>query len=484
VAARAATHPQLSMTTLAGELRDAGARLDTLTSDDPHTTVRAVFSWSYHALTTEAARLLRLLGLHPGPDISAAAAASLAAVPLSRVRLLLAELTRANLIVEHIPGRYTFHDLLRAYAIEQAHRIDPDEQRHAATGRTLDHYLHTAHTAAQLLYPVREPITLTPPRPGTGPEHPADYEQALAWFTAEQAVLLAAVDHAAATGFDIHTWQLAWTLYDFLHRRGHWHDQATTQKAAVAAAGRLADPPAQASAHRLLANAYTELSRFDDAHTHMRHALDLTAQVGDRVGQAHTHHRLAHMWERQDRHTEALDHARQALNLFRAASHRRGQAAALNTVGWCHTLLGDHQQALTYCQRALTLLQELDNRPGQAATRDSLGHAHHHLGHHTQAITCYQHALDLYRDLGDRYQKTETLARLGDTHHTTGNPDAARDAWQQALTILDQLNHPHAEHIRTKLTTLNIHPGSAEDTDEHGAADSIPATSRSGESAN
>jgi hemerythrin-like domain-containing protein len=66
---------------------------------------------------------------------------------MNQVRPPLAELTRANLLVEHTGGRYTLHDLLRAYATPLAHTVDPDEQRHAATARVLDHYLHTAHAA-------------------------------------------------------------------------------------------------------------------------------------------------------------------------------------------------------------------------------------------------------------------------------------------------------------------------------------------------
>jgi hypothetical protein len=200
------------------------------------------------------------------------------------VRPLLAELTRASLLVEHTPGRYTFHDLLRAYATDLAHSTDTDRQRHDATHRMLDHYLHTAHTADRLLYPTRDLITLTTLQPGATPEHPADHEQAMAWLTAEHAVLLAAVDHAAATGFDTHTWQLAWTLRTFFERRGHWHDCAATGRAAVAAAGRLADSTAQAHAHRTLASAYTQLSCFDDAHTQLRHALDLYRQASDQAG--------------------------------------------------------------------------------------------------------------------------------------------------------------------------------------------------------
>jgi tetratricopeptide (TPR) repeat protein len=479
VAARAAAHRHVPLRFLAGELRDTHDRLTTLsTTDDPYTDVRAVFSWSYHALTPDAARLFRLLGLHPGPDLAAPAAASLAGLPASTVRPMLAELTRASLLVEHTPGRYTFHDLLRAYATDLTHTTDPDQQRRDATHRMLDHYLHTAHLADRLLYPSRDPITLTPPQPRVTLQHTADYQQAMAWFTTERPVLLAAVDHAAALGFDTHTWQQAWTLSTFLNRQGHWHDLAVTGRAAVAAAGRLADPAAQARAHLGLARAYTRLGHFDDADTQLRHALNLYRQVGDQAGQAHTYNNLAHLWERQGRYAQALDHARQALALFRAAGYQAGQAYALNAVGWYHALLGDYQQALTCCQQALTLFQELDDRYGQANTWDSLGYAHH-LGHHEQAITCYQHAFTLFRDLGDRYYEATILTHLGDTHHTAGDPDAARDAWQQALTILDDLDHPDADTVRTKLHHLDPTSPRGEqmiEGHEQGTAGRVPAT--------
>jgi DNA-binding SARP family transcriptional activator/Tfp pilus assembly protein PilF len=455
VAANAATNPNRSLAALAEQLRHSQDRLDVLsTSDTPATDVRAVFSWSYRALSEEAVRLFRLLGLHPGPDFSVAAAASLAAQPIDQVRPLLNELVGAHLLVEHAPGRYTLHDLLRTYAAEQAHRMDPDEQRRAATVRMLEHYLHTAYTAARLLDSGRDPITLKPLQAGVTPEHLVDHDQALEWFAAERAVLLAAVDHAAAAGSDTYTWQLAWSLDTFLDRRGHWHDLAAVQLAAVAAAGRLADPPVQARAHRLLGLTYSQLGRFDDAHTHLRHALDLTIQTGDLVGQANAHRILGYVCERQGRHGDALDCAKQAHDLFRVAGHRVGQASTLNAVGWFHALLGDHRQALTCCRQALTLFQELDNTHGQAATWDSLGYAHHHLGHHAQAITCYQHALNLYRDLSDRYDEADILIHLGDTHQAAGNPEAAKEAWQHALTILEQLDHPNADHARAKLANL------------------------------
>jgi tetratricopeptide (TPR) repeat protein len=455
VAARAATRPQLPLNTLAGELRDASGRLGALTTDDPYADVRAVFSWSYQALTPDAARLFRLLGLHPGPDIAAAAAGSLAGLPASTIRPLLAELTGASLLVEHVPGRYSLHDLLRAYASDLAQRIDPDQQRQAATHRILDHYLHTAHTADRLLFPARDLITLAPPAPGVTPQQPADHKQAWDWFTVERAVLLAAVEHAAATGFDTHTWQQAWALETFLYLRGRWHDQATTGRAAVAAAHRLADPIAQVRTYHNLARAYTRLGRFDDAHTSFSHALDLATQAGDQTRQAHIHHNLGYLWERRANYRQARDHARQALALYQATGHQPGQAYALNAIGWYHALLGDYQQALTACQQALTLFQELDDRQGQATTWDSIGYAHHHLGDYSQAVKCYQHTLTLYRDIGNHYLEATVLIRLGDTHHATGNHHAARDDWQQALTILEELDHPDAEQVRTKIAGLD-----------------------------
>jgi tetratricopeptide (TPR) repeat protein len=455
VAARVAARPQLPMAALVGELRDARDRLDVLVGDDPYTDVRAVLSWSYRALTPDAARLFRLLGLHPGPDLSMPAAASLAALPQPRVRALLFELTRANLLVEHVAQRYVFHDLLRAYATDLTHTVDSDDQRRAATLRTLDHYLHTAHAAAWLLFPYRDPITPAAAEPGVTPEQLTDERQARAWFTAEQAVLIAAVDHAAGNGFDVHTWQLACAHGDFLDRRGHWNDHAATGRAAVSAADRLADPTAQGRAHLYLAIPYIWLGRHDDADIHLHRALDLAVQADDPVGQGRIHAALSLVRERQGRYTDAFEHSEQALALSRSHGHRHGQAMDLNNFGWDHALLGDHELALTYCQQALTQLQALGNRYGEAAAWDSLGYAHHHLGHHAEAITCYQRAIDLARDLGDPYNVAGTLVHLGDTHNAAGDPHAARDIWQQAVSILDDLDHPDADEVRTKLATLD-----------------------------
>jgi DNA-binding SARP family transcriptional activator len=455
VAARAATHPELPLGALAAELGDIGTRLDALADDDPVADLRAVFSWSYTALTPAAARLLRLLGLHPGPDISTAAAASLAALAETQVRPLLTELTTTNLIAEHRPGRYTFHDLLRAYATDLAQYTDTTDQRRAATARMLDHYLHTAYAADRLLMPARQPIALASASAGTMPEQPATRQQAFAWFSTEHPVLLAVVQHAAATGMDLHTWQLTWSLTDYFKLHGHWHDHIDVSLAAVVAADRMANPAIQTHAHRILATAYRRIHRDTEARSHLDRALDYARQADDIVGQAAVHTSITSAEERLGNYAVALDHTYQALDLFIRAGDHGGMAHALNGVGWLLAHLGEHQPALTYCQQSLAKYDEIGDRYGQAASWDSLGYIHRHLGNHARAISCYQHAIDQCRDAGDRYNEAISIAGLADTHYANGDPAAARTAWQGALTILHNLSHPDADDIRARIKQLD-----------------------------
>jgi tetratricopeptide (TPR) repeat protein len=456
-AARAAARPGFALAALAAELADAADRLDALDAGDPGSSVRAVFSWSYRQLTPDAARIFRLLGIHPGPDISIPAAASLAGTTEADARRLLRELARAHMIAEHVPGRYAFHDLLRAYAAEQAHAHDNQNDRDAAVGRVLDHYLHTAARAALLLNPAKELVALPPPRPGAAAGQPADYSQALAWFEAEHQVLLAAVTHAAGSGFDSHAWQLPWALGAFLQPRGHWHEWAATQRIALAAAARLGDTAAQAQSGRLLALACTDLGDHDQARGHYASSLTLYQQLGNRLGEAKIHQNLAFLAQRQGCYADALSHAEQALRLYQAIGDKPGEAEALNNVGWCHGLLGDYQQARAFCRQALTLCAEAGNRWLEGYAWDSLGYAEQHAGNLAEAAACYQRALSLHRESGDRFLEAETLTGLGDTHHAAGQLAQAQEAWQQALAILDDLQHPDADQVRARLASTNDH---------------------------
>lgn len=451
VAARAAAQPALPLAALAAELRGSEGRLDALDGGEASSEVRAVFSWSYRALGPEAARLFRLLGLHPGPDATLPAVAALAGIPTARARALLAELVRGHLLTEQPAGRFALHDLLRAYATELVAALDDDAVRRGAAHRMFDHYLHTAHRADALLTPRPTPAALPPAQPGVTTAELTDHRQAQSWFTAEQQVLLAAVEQAPAHGFPGHTWRLASALTTYLDRHGNRRALIAAHTTALDAARREGDVVGQAEAHRGLGLAEDRLERPDEARTHYLRALELFGEAGDDAGQARIHQHLSRMSEAHGRHEEALGHAHDSLAHHRAAGDRAGESAALNHIGWILAQLGHHHQALVHCRQALEPARETGDLNGQAHIQDSLGWIRHRLGEHTEAVDHYQQARELFHQTGDRQGEAAGLVCLGDIHDTTGRPYPARIAWTRALAVTAELGLPDADPLRAGL---------------------------------
>ena len=166
VAAGLRHHPAWTVTDLAAELATARDRLAALQAED--VSVAAAFDLSYQDLTAGQQRLFRRLGLHPGADIDAYAAAALDDTDLQATRRRLGELYDQNLIGEPARGRYRLHDLLREYARARAAADDAADNQ-AAIGRLLDYYLHTAVAAGQHVA-WRTSIAGPPP---PGPRRPA-----------------------------------------------------------------------------------------------------------------------------------------------------------------------------------------------------------------------------------------------------------------------------------------------------------------------
>ncbi|WP_433894036.1 AfsR/SARP family transcriptional regulator [Streptomyces sp. CA-111067] len=464
-AARAIVTPTLSVADLVAALADVRDRLDILDTGDAGTDLRAVFSWSYEHLTEPAARLFRLLSLHPGPDVSGAAAASLAGIPPAEAGRALRELTRAHLVVEHVTGRFTFHDLLRAYAAELAGRHDGDEVRRDAVVRLLDHYLHTAVAAERLLVPGPAAPPPDGPAAGTRPERLGDARQAARWMDQEHQVLLAVAAHTDVYGFDARSSRLAWIVMSLFGRRG---PQPPTDKGPAGAQVPARDTPEPASGapapgglareawqggaparvHRGLGPHYSWLVEYPDVLAHLERFAAVYRDLDDQTGLAHIHFGTGAVLEQRGRHPEALDHARRALDLFVAVDHRGGQARARNAVGWLHARLGDHPSAIAHCGQALELYRELGDRPMQAVTLDNLGYAQHCLGRYEQAVRAYEQSLALTRELGDPYEEAITLSHLGDTHQARGDRAAAVAVRDRALAILDGLSSQDAEALR------------------------------------
>lgn len=458
-AARAAAHPGFPLAALSSELRDARSRLDLLDAGEA-VSVRAVFSWSYESLSAPAARMFCLLGLHPGPDITAAAAASMAGVQRGRARMLLSELARCRLVTEHTAGRYALHELLRLYASEQAAAHETAAERRAAARRMLDHYLHTAHSMSWILDPSRHPIGLPSPEPGVLPEELRGYQEAWDWAAAEHDVLLAINALASYREPTRHAWQIPWALETYLLRRGWWHSLVTTQRSALEAAGTLADATGQAHAHCSLGLAGTLLGSFSEAHSHLVSASRLFREAGDCAGEARARVRMCNTFWRERRYSDALAQSLHAGDLFRACGDRAGQAGAINNIGWYHIELGDYERGMECCRAALAMFREIGDRRGEGNALDSLGYLHYRAGRHAQAAGYFGAALKAFLELGDRYNQAEVVTHLADAHRASGNTAAARRSWQEALTILSDLNHPDAADVLLKLSDPdNAQPG-------------------------
>ncbi|WP_432837825.1 AfsR/SARP family transcriptional regulator [Dactylosporangium sp. CA-092794] len=451
VAARAETEPALSLATIAEQMLVETDALDALSGGDERTDVRAVISWSYTALSPQAARLFRSLALHPGTEISAAAAASLAAVPIAQARRQLAELSGANLLTTLHDGRYGFHDLIRAYALEQAHRRDTVTHRTGALHRLLDHYLQTAHAAAELLDAYRDDIPVADPLDGVTAAPLPTHDKALDWLIAEYRAILALVRLGGTEGFDRRAAQVVCTLTEFVERRGLWPEWKPALGTVLRAADRLGDRRAIAYSHRGLARACQWSGDYTDAEIHYRHALDHLTALGDVLGQARVRHSLGRLAELRDELDEALAHTSAGLDLFRQTGDKPGIAKALNGVGWYHCLLGDYREALRCCGEALAILQRLGDRRVEANTWDSLGYAYHRSGDLGQAVDCYQHALALFRDIGDPFHEADVSIHLGDAYAAAADPASARRSWRHAEAILDELRHAGVEEVRRRL---------------------------------
>jgi DNA-binding SARP family transcriptional activator/tetratricopeptide (TPR) repeat protein len=451
VAARAAARPGFRLAALTAELGGGDARLDALETADTTSSVREVFSWSYRQLSPPAARMFRLLGLHPGPDVTVAAAASLGGIGGPQARRALAELTGAHLLTEHLPGRFTGHDLLRAYAAELAGEGEDAAGRDLARRRLGDHYLYSAAAAARRICPARPAVSLGAAQPGTVPEVFTSYAEALGWFSAEHQVLLAVTDTAAAAGHDARAWQLPAVLTDYLNREGHWHDLAAIGRAALGAAERAGDRLGQAHAHASIGVANLRVGCYGTAHTHLLRASALFTEAGATAWQARNHLTVGVLFDRQGRHDKALLQAEHALSLYQGLGYRAGEAHALENLGWHLAMLGSGPAAVAYCRRALDLHREVGNLVGEAHSWDHLGYAMHLTGDDTEAIACYRRALRLLREVRDRAEQGGVLARLGDIYSAIGNKAMAKAVWRRALAILEELHDLGADEVRSRL---------------------------------
>ncbi|HKE97697.1 MAG TPA: serine/threonine-protein kinase [Actinomycetes bacterium] len=452
----AASTSSTSLASLVAELSDERARLDLLAAErSERAAVRAVFSWSYQALPPEAARMFRLLGLHPGGDFGTGAVAALTGADPTRARRLLAVLTGAHLLEETEWDRYRFHDLLRLYAAERAAEV-PEAERAAALRQVLSWYLHTADAAAGVFSPMRLPVQLDPPVEGVASALAPFTERAraLEWCRIERANLVAATRHAARCGEDVVAWKLPALLWDFFSLHGYWADWIATHDVGLEAARRLGDRYGEAWLENNLGNASRGLGRLDEALVHYHQALTLRRQIGHRPGEGWTRYNLGDTYRELGRFDEAVLHLDQALAISRELGQRWTEGYTLNMLGDTYRARGDLQAALDRYRQALRINQEIGHRRGEAPTLHGLADTYRQLDRPEEALGPYQQALTIRREIGDRRGEAHTLHSLADTYRQLDRPELALDPYREALAAFDDLGDPRAAQVRASLESL------------------------------
>ncbi|UQU66884.1 tetratricopeptide repeat protein [Couchioplanes caeruleus] len=419
----AADRTDVPLADLVAELADHQVRLDLLDAGgDPRAEIRAVFSWSYQNLPDGAARVFRLLGLHPGETAHVDAVAALTGTGAGEARRLLGVLTRASLVQAGPGGRYGMHDLLRAYAAELAAGHDAEPDRRAALTRLFDHYLAGASAAMATLYP-------------DGTTRAGDPDAARGWIEAERPNLAALCTFGAMHGWYQHTVALAETLFRHLDAGGPVAEAATVTASAVSAAEALGDRDAQARALSDLGRLHRRQGRLHESAATYRQALLLYADLGDRAAEALVLRNLGSVHWRLGDYRQAADHYRSAWTLYRERGEDAGQADALVRLGLIDARLGDHTQAAQRFGSALELYAALGDRFSEAYVLSLLARRPHRPAPLERAAAHLERSLDTVRRTGDRTAEAYVLTDLSAVRARQGHLTEAAGHLRRALML-------------------------------------------------
>ena len=502
----AASRPATPLSGLVAEL--AEQRLDLLDAGgDPRAAVRAVFSWSVCHLPADTAEAFRLLGLHPGQHADAYAVAALAGVSLPAARRTLDLLTRAHLVHLVALGRYGMHDLLRAYAAEQAATKHTDSERHAALTRLFDYYVAGAAAAMDTLHPAERHRRPRVGRPTTPVPDLSDPDTARAWLDGERSTLVVVAGYAAARDLPAYAVRLSVILFRYLDG-GHYADGETLHTHAIHAARRAGDRSGEAQATLGLGGVCMQLGQHDAAAGHFaralavsreagdrsgearalgnlgavhllacryqaaagyhRRALVLLRQLGDRVGEARTLTYLGDVDCQQGRYGQAGDQLRQALAVFRHVGDPSGRAWALKILGDVEARLGDLGAAMEHHREALALDRQLGNPAGQAWALANIGSVHLRAGRPDQATRHHREALGMFQLAGERYGEATALNGLGEAASAAGHADEALAYHAAAQTAAAECGG-RDEEARAHAGLAQAHRAFADETqaDEH-----------------
>ena len=437
-------HPARTGAELAADLAAARGRLAVMRAEN--LSVAAAFDLSYADLTADQQRLFRRLGLAPGPDIDAYAAAALDDTSVGTARARLGELYDHHLITEPAAGRYLLHDLLREYAQALADHDDPADSRDAA-GRLVNYYAHTAAAASKHIATWTTAGGRPPPSgpPASAPQLATSVEAA-AWLEAERPNLHAAVGFAAEA-MPLHAIAIATAMGGFLRARGHWHQAAGQYQTALSAARRAGDRPGQAGTLDELGLLQQLTADYQAATATLAQAVALYRELGDRPGQVYALNHLGLVHQDTGDYQAAAACHQEAMALARDADNPLAEAVSLTDLGQVRQLTGDYAAAIASHKQALAVFRRLGSTFDEADALCQLGFAGYLMGDHAAAAAYQQEGLELFRRLGDQLGQAWALSGLADVQMATGDYPAAAASLGQVLQLYRDLGSRHGEAV-------------------------------------
>jgi DNA-binding SARP family transcriptional activator/Tfp pilus assembly protein PilF len=433
-AARMRSRPNWTAARLAERLRDHQHRLSELAIGG--LSVTTAIDLSYQHLPADAQRMYRLLGPHPGPNLDVHAASVLAGTSIRDTEHLLDTLVDMHLLQEPVPGRYRFHDLLRAHACA----ISGTEPC-AALFRLFDHYAHLAGVATDLLYPYRTDRVPHIQHPTGDLPAITDRTTAAAWLDTELINLLA----VAAHGSPRHTLYLSATLQPHLLTRASFDHAITLHRNASQLARASADRAGEVTALCGLGMVYLLQMRYPPAVEHFEEALGIATDLGFVTGQCTALTGLACVHRAHGRIGLATELFERALQIARDTENLTAQLEALRGLGHVHRQVRRHRQATLCLEEALEIARHTGNLDGELNALWALGHVHWLENRRDEAAACHARALEIARSTGNRVGELRALTGLGHDRLVRGNYDQAATYFAQISTIATDIGDRNSE---------------------------------------
>lgn len=449
---RVASRTRVSLADVQAEFAQERDRVEVLSaSGDESTMVRAVFNWSYNVLQRDSAVVFRYLGLQPGTEITAHAAAALADVSISRARSILETLAEAHLIESVARSRYQIHDLLRVYALERAEDEDPPIKRRRALIRLLEFYLYTADAADRRLI-VRNRFSGSPLK---APRHALAFEteeQVADWFRTERATLVAAIHCAAESELYALAWQLSEIIHALFDRDGNRHDWLDTLRRGLQCARRIGDRRAESLMLTRLGDVLTQVGEYAEAIELHSQAVDLADTVADPIWHAEMLDYLGMAYHGAHLYDQAIQCFTESLHMYRSLNDSQWhEAITLNNLGHVYTDTNRPLEAEKLHAQALVVFGTAQDRSREGWSLRLLADAYQAQGNWNEAIICYNRALDVLDPVGYTQEQARASVGLGNCLHQVGDEVRARTEWERANTLFSGIGDPQADEVAARL---------------------------------